>query len=215
MVNFSPAIFKIKNTMLNKSYFITILAFLFAFSTTTAQDVTYQLSEIHQFKIDGDSNVRSWDADVTEADASLVLTGVDNHLSLEALDEESFKSLTITIPVEGIESDSRRLTRNLQGYLKEDDFPIITFTLQQINSISHENGKAQISADGLINAAGVENTVSMNVEAEPNDDGSITFSGVQDLLMTDFDIDPPTAIMGTVRSDDEIQIIYQVKFTNE
>ena len=214
MVNFSPAIIKIKNTMLNKSYFITILAFLFAFSTATAQDVTYQLSEIHQFKIDGDSNVRSWDADVTEAEASLVLTGVDN-LSLEALDEESFKSLTITIPVEGIESDSRRLTRNLQGYLKEDDFPTITFDLLQVNSITRADGKAQISADGLINAAGVENALSMNVEAELNDDGSITFSGVQDLLMTDFDIDPPTAIMGTVRSDDEIQIIYQVKFTNE
>ncbi len=200
--------------MLNRHFFTSLLALLFIFSTATAQDLTFNLSEIHQFKIDGDANVRSWDAEITEADAQLVLTGVEN-LSLDALTENSFGSLEISIPVEGIESDSRRLTRNLQGYLKGDDFPTITFSLQQINSVSHENGKAQISADGLINAAGVENTVSMNVEAELNDDGSITFSGVQDLLMTDFDIDPPTAIMGTVRSDDEIQIIYQVKFTNE
>jgi polyisoprenoid-binding protein YceI len=211
MLNFSPVIFKINNTMLNKSYLITILAFLFAFSTATAQDVTYQLSEIHQFKIDGDSNVRSWDADITEADASLVLTGVDN-LSIENLTEESFKSFKISIPVEGIESDSRRLTRNLQGYLREDDFPVITFELQQINSITYENGSAQISADGIINAAGVENSVSMDVEATVNGNGSITFSGVQRLLMTDFDIDPPTAVMGTVRADDEIDIIYQVTF---
>ena len=197
--------------MLNKHYLITILAFLFAFSTATAQDITYQLSEIHQFKIDGDSNVRSWDADITEADASLVLTGVDN-LSIENLTEESFKSLEISIPVEGIESDSRRLTRNLQGYLRGDDFPVITFALQQINSITHENDTVQISADGIISAAGVENSVSMDVEAVLNGDGSITFSGVQRLLMTDFDIDPPTAVMGTVRSDDEIDIIYQVSF---
>ena len=199
--------------MLIRHYLISLLAFLFVFSTATAQDITFNLSEIHEFKIDGDANVRSWDAEITEADGSLVFTGVEN-FSLDALTEESFKSLEMTIPVEEIDSDSRRLNRNLHSYLKADDFPTITFTLQQINGISHENGKAQITANGLINAAGVENSVTMNVEAEMNNDGSITFSGAQDLLMTDFDIDPPTAVMGTVRADDEIQIIYRVTFTN-
>ncbi len=192
-------------------YTLTISLFL-VFSSATAQDITLNLSEIQEFKIDGDSNVRTWGADVTQANGTLELSGIEN-LSLDALTPETFNSLNITIPVSGIQSDSGRLTNNLQGYLKGDDFPEITFNLTDVTSIERDGEKAIITANGVVNAAGVDNQVTMKVEATLNSNSGITFSGNQALLMTSFNIDPPTAVMGTIRSRDEIEIIFQVSFS--
>lgn len=198
-----------------KSIFTTLIALflftgtLFAQDAENAQDKTLTIQGVPQMKIDGTSNIRDWDADVTEMDATLVLQNTEE-LTLETLTPESFKSMEITIPVESIESGSRGLTNNIHKYLKEKDYPNITFRLDSISDIVRENGTALITAEGVITAAGKENPATMTVTASMNPDGSFTFSGEQELLMTSFDIDPPTAIMGTVRARDEFKVIYTV-----
>lgn len=192
-------------------YTLTLILF-FLISSAAAQDITLNLSEIHEFKIDGDSNVRTWDADVTQADGSIVLVGVES-FTLDAFTPETFQSMNLTIPVNGIESDSGRLTSNLQGYLKEDDFPEITFNLTEVTSVEIDGDKAIISATGVVNAAGVDQEVSMSVEAVVNADNTVTFSGSQELLMTSFNIDPPTAVLGTIRAADEMDILFRVSFS--
>lgn len=194
-----------------KAFISTLLAFAFVFTTATAQDVTYNLKDVAEFRIDGDSNVRTWYGDITDANATLVLSGIEN-LTLSELTPDAFSSLNINIAVSGIESDSGRLTRNLQSYLKGDDYPTITFKLNEITAIEVSGNSADITANGIVNAAGKDHSITMNVEAIVNSDGSIRFSGKQDLLMTSFDIDPPTAVMGTVRARDEIEILFDVTF---
>jgi polyisoprenoid-binding protein YceI len=194
-----------------KSFITTLVTTLFLTGSLFAQDVTLNILGAPQITIDGDSNVRSWDADVKGVNASLVLTNVEN-VTLDNITAESFKSMTITMPVESIDSGSRSLTRNIKRYLKEDDYPNITFTLHMVTDIQKENGSAIITAEGVINAAGKDQTITMNVNATMNPDGSINFRGEQELLMTSFDIDPPTAVMGTVRARDEFKVIYNVNF---
>jgi polyisoprenoid-binding protein YceI len=162
-------------------------------------------------KIDGDSNVRSWDADVKRVEGTLVLQDAGN-FSLGSLTAESFKEMRLRMPVESIDSGNRGLTRNIHSYLKEGEHPDITFTLNRITGIEKQNGSALITAEGVVNAAGKDHPVAMNVTARMNDDGSINFRGEQTLLMTSFDITPPTAVMGTVRARDEFKVIYSVNF---
>ena len=194
-----------------KSILATLLALLFITSTTIAQDVTYTLQEINEFVIDGDSNVRDWDADVSVSEGTLVLENIEE-FTLENLTPEVFKSLKMTMPVRQIDSDSRRLNNNLHDYLLKDDHPNITFELVEITGIEVDGNSAVITANGVINAAGVDFTTTMNVNATLNGDSSITFSGAQDLLMTSFNIDPPTAAFGTIRAADEMVIRYNVTF---
>lgn len=190
----------------------TLLAFAFVFSTVTAQDVTYTLIEVAEFKIDGDSNVRTWDANITKAEGTIVFSAIDD-FSTGSLNSNLFQSMNISIPVSGIESDSGRLTSNMHGYLKRDDHPMITFDLTEITSVELDGNTAKITANGVINAAGVDQNVTMIVDAAVNENGSVTFSGSQALLMTSFNIDPPTAVMGTIRARDEITILYSVTFS--
>ena len=104
---------------------------------------------------------------------------------------------------------SGKLTSNIHKYLHEKDHPNITFNLSTIDSISVDGNTATINATGIINAGGVDRETSMTVEAM-FENGSVTFSGTQPLLMTDFNIDPPTALFGTIRARDEIDIIYSL-----
>lgn len=194
-----------------KSILTSALTLLFLVGSLAAQDIELRLNDTFEMNIDGDANVRSWDAEITKIEGKMVLADIEE-ISIEELRPEHIKELTITIPVEEIDSDSRRLTRNLHDYLKADDYPEITFMLNRVESIEIENGTAVITAEGVINAAGKDHTTTMTTTASLNGDGTINFSGEQELLMTSFDIDPPTAVMGTVRARDEIVISYNVNF---
>ncbi len=193
---------------------ITFFALLASIQYAEAQNSETQLTlDEHEMKIEGSANVRSWDAGVNSVDATFILSQFDRS-DLSSLTPENFKTMELSIPVEDIESDSGRLTRNLQGYLKRDEHPVITFKLNEIDSVTVNGDSAEITANGVINAAGVDHETTMNVTATIDDD-KITFSGTQDLLMTDFGIDPPTAVMGTIRARDEISIIYSLTFSNQ
>lgn len=211
-----PHFFLIDNgekPMKPQTIFLLIVALLFSVNVADAQDqdIELTLQEGYEMKIDGEANVRSWDADVNTIEAEFVMAAFDIE-NLSELTADHFKTLKLTIPVEDIESDSGRLTRNLQDYLEKDDHPYITFSLNSIESVEVNGNSAVITAMGDFNAAGVDHTAEMTVNAEFNGD-SVTFSGVQDLLMTSFDIEPPTAVFGTVRARDELKIPYKLTFS--
>lgn len=192
---------------------LTIFGLMLSVQDVAAQnsDIQFSLDSGHEMIIDGTSNVRDWDADVKTVNATFVLSQFDLS-DLSSLTPDHFKTMELSIPVEDIESDSGRLTRNLQGYLEVDDHPYITFKMNGIDSVSVNGNSAEITANGVINAAGVDHETTMNVTATIND-GKVTFSGTQELLMTDFGIDPPTAMLGSIRARDEISIIYSLTFS--
>ncbi len=185
---------------------------LFMAGAVLAQDVTLNVQDNYEMRLDGEANVRSWGADITELRGSLVLAEMEER-SIQNLTPDTFKEMTLTIPVESLDSGSGGLNKNMHKYLKEDDYPNITFTLSEVTSVEvQEDGSALISANGTVNAAGKDHNITMSVTAKMNDDGSINFVGEQDLLMTSFDIDPPTAVFGTVRARDEMVITFNVNF---
>lgn len=193
-----------------------IISLLFTLMLITgsafAQDMTLNLQGTPEMHINGDSNVKSWDAAVNEVNGTLVLQDFET-ISAENLTAETFKNLTLTVPVESIESGSGGLTKNIHKYLKEDDYPNITFELVEITNIAQQDGSLLVTAQGVVNAAGKDNPVEMVVTANAQN-GSIQFTGEKQLLMTDFDIDPPTAVFGTIRSKDEFVVSFDVTFSN-
>lgn len=190
----------------------TTFLMLFLAGSVLAQDITLNIQGQPQMRIDGEANVRSWGADVEEVRGTLVLTELEER-SIENLTPDLFKQMTLTIPVESLESGSGGLNKNMRKYLKEKNHPNITFRLDEVTNIeAQEDGTALITANGVINAAGKDHNVTMNVTASINSDGSINFTGEQELLMTSFDIEPPTAVFGTVRARDEMLISFNVNF---
>lgn len=197
--------------MFSRILLTPILTLFIVTGSLFAQDVTLTLAPDHEIVIDGTSNARDWDATVGSVDAEFRLSGY-NGSTLDDLEPEHFEILNLQIPVESIESDSRGLTRNIQKYLKGDDHPHISFELNSVNEIQRNGNTATLTAEGIVTAAGKNYPVEMTVNAEIGSNGSFIFSGQQDLKMTSFDIDPPTAMFGAIRARDEFSVIYKVTF---
>jgi len=185
----------------------TILVLILYFqqpATAQNSNMILALEDGHEMKIDGTSNVRDWEADVKTINARFTIEEFDLS-DLTTLTPDHFKFLNITIPVKDIESDSGRLTKNMQGYLKKDEHPVITFSLNNVDSLSVENDRVNITASG----------VTLNLTGTVTDSGKLTFTGNQKLLMTDFGIKPPMALLGTIKAEDEVSIIYSLTFSQQ
>lgn len=191
--------------------FTPLIVLLLTAGSLMAQDLTLNLQPNSELSIEGSSNVRDWGAEAETVQAQFTLQGIEE-LNLETLNPDQFASLEVTVPVEGLDSGSRGLTNNIHKYLKEKDHPNITFTLTEVTNIEYMDGSAQITATGVVNAAGQDHEVTMTVDAQ-QDGNTLIISGSQDLLMTSFDIDPPTALLGTVRADDEFTVLFNVRFS--
>lgn len=192
---------------------ISLLAvLLFTAGASIGQDVQLNLQDSQNMHLYGEANIKSWDAAITQVNGSLTLQNIES-LSAENLTAEAFQNLSLTIPVEQIEAESGGLTNNIHKYLKGDDYPNITFELNNVTNITEqEDGSLLITASGVISAAGADKEVEMQVTANVAN-GQIQFTGEKELLMTDFGIDPPTAVFGTIRSRDEIRIEFDVSFS--
>lgn len=187
--------------------FISVFTSLFIF----AQAFDLESAKIEEFLLKEDSNVRKWDAFIQQAEGKLTFFGLEV-MDLDLLSCENFYSLTLTIPVNQITSKNSLLIRNTHNKLKVNEFSSITFSLGEVISITKEQNR-YITALGTIVAAGYSHHVNLLGTAEITTDGNWRFSGTNDMLMTDFNITPPTAILGIFRLHDEILVRFNVTIT--
>ena len=158
----------------------------------------------------GSANVTDWEAKVKTIRGEVVISngGESDWSNVQA---SWFEKVEIVIPVADIDSDSRRMNNNMHGYLKKDDYPEITYRLIEAQNLAVvDNPGIVLTVRGVISAAGAEKEIVHDVTITRNDSGTFVVSGSQDLAMTDFGIDPPTAMLGSVRSRDEMTIEFEL-----
>ncbi|MCH8557953.1 MAG: YceI family protein [Balneolia bacterium] len=162
--------------------------------------------------IEGGSTVGSWDADVKvlEGEFKIDMEALGNGVNGNGI----FELSTFSVPVGNIESDSRRMNRNIYSYLKEDDHPNITFTMTSAEVTENNGSSYEVLVNGVINAAGADHEVSFTTEVTINGNGSLVINGKKPLNFSDFGIDRPSAMLGTVRADEEIEIVYNLVLTS-
>lgn len=173
-------------------------------SQTVEAQASYEFdrdqSTLHMY---GTSNVRDWDAKIVMENETITI-GEDNP------SENWIQTLSFEMPISEVDSDSRRLNNNIHEYLGEDDHPIMTFDLVEIIDVTESGDGYDITTNGNLMINGVERSVDLTAHAEVNEDGAIRIQGEYETLMSNFDIDPPTAMLGSIRAEDDVQIEFDV-----
>jgi polyisoprenoid-binding protein YceI len=152
--------------------------------TANAQN-TYQLDNTSKMTIEGTSTISTDGNQVT-----------------------GLKKLDMSIPVASIKGDRSGMDPKTYEALKKDKFPTIKFDLGKIENI---DGKTVV-ASGTLTIAGVSRNVDLKANYQESGD-KISFSGEKAIKMTDFNVTPPTAMFGAIKSGDDITIKYDVVFT--
>ncbi|HUF13945.1 MAG TPA: YceI family protein [Longimicrobiales bacterium] len=114
--------------------------------------------------------------------------------------------LVVHLPVAGIRCSSRGMERDLRAALRWERNPDIVARSVRVRSASDE----VLQAEATLEVAGVSHPISASVRWDATDPRRVRISGSLPLRMSDFDVDPPRAVLGLVRVRDQVVVEYDV-----
>jgi polyisoprenoid-binding protein YceI len=200
-------------------YMLTTLALAACLvgATATAQNgtsaVRLAVREDSKLWIEGSSNLHGWSCKATTLDAAI---NVDPAWEAAALGEpldvaKLLKSVEVKVPVEGMKCGNGKMERIMYEALRSGTAPSISYILGSFDAVPGEAKDSFIvHTVGKLTIAGKENTVRMDVRAERLPDGAVRAVSEVPVLMTDYGVKPPTALLGTLRTGNKVLVKFEL-----
>lgn len=173
----------------------------------------FQLESASSVKILGTSTLSDWEVAVESFDGYLEL-----NKTLNKNFEPSFiKKAALNFDVQSMKSGrGETMDNKIYKALKKDEQPTITFKSSEFNSIENEKDESEyriwIESKGKVKIAGVEKEVSIRMEGNTEGNNILNFKGKMLLKMTEFNIEPPSAMFGQIVTGDEITLSFELSF---
>jgi polyisoprenoid-binding protein YceI len=139
--------------------------------------------------IEGTSTLHDWTSSVMSYHGQAEINLNQNALP-------SFGRLGLTIPVESIKSNKSLMDSKTYDALKEKEFPDIQLDLQKVSMMANN----LVSASGRLTIAGVTKDVILVAEYKELPGNKIVFTGKKNIKMTDFNVVPPSVMMGAIKA---------------
>jgi polyisoprenoid-binding protein YceI len=157
--------------------------------------------------IAGTSNVHAYTAStasarVTRAQFATIPAGVAFWNDLQA--PGRLEAFDLTIPAVSLKSPKGDLEENLRKALKATEHPDITFSLTKL-----DGAPGALMASGTLRVAGVAREVTFPIKTVRNGD-NLAVTGVLDVLMPDYGIAPPKAMLGMIKAGPGIKVTFDV-----
>lgn len=115
------------------------------------------------------------------------------------------ESFEVAIAAGSLSSPREGLDKNMYKALKVTAFPDITFRLIRF-AAGTEPGA--LRATGVLKIAGVEREVALDLKTS-RDDLRFRVNGTLTLLMTDYGIAPPKAMLGMLKTDPKVTVTFE------
>ena len=199
----------IKPLRSSAEFFCTLAVGLFAIPYLAAGQPPVQPDlrlSAARVSISGTSNIHPFTASTTDVRMSrLALAPADSERLQSAARPGGVEAFEITIRAASLTSPKDGLDKNMHKALKTGDHPDITFKLTRLDAGAAPN---TVKAVGLLKIAGVEKEVTLPLKDAVNA-STITVIGEYALLMTDYGIKPPTAMLGMAKADNKITITFE------
>lgn len=188
--------------MTNPNRFIRytlFIALILSFSCSVAQ-THYRQSDDSYLSISGTSTLNPWTMNSDEGKYR-----VEFELSDEGLPVK-LNSLSLSLPCESLKSGHSAMDKNAYSALNADSYKLITFILT-----SSKISSGKIECTGNLTVAGSTKSISIETTYRPLESQALLFTGKKKLKMSDFGIEPPSFMFGTVSTGDEITVSFNVK----
>lgn len=187
---------------------IVSLLILFQSSFILAQKKYVLDNALSSLSVTGTSTLHNWHMVVTN------YSGAFNALINEQNDIV-IKSGDFVCDANSITSDNSMMDNKAHDALNTDRYKQIAFYLINAASLVVNGGTIESKIIGELHISGHKHAAMLPINGTIDTEGNIKIVGAVDVKMSDFNIKPPSALMGTVKSGDDVTIHYQLIFKIE
>lgn len=184
----------------NFKYLIFSLLLLNIQAISTASSPFYLDKTTSKITILGTSSVHDWEIKVSDFNC-------DAAIQLDENKQASVSDVHVVCEVKNIESDNRIMTNKTYKALDGDKHPQIQFKASEIATVSPGS---EASIKGKLTIAGQTREISLPFTLVAENGQMVKIAGKVPLKMSDFKIEPPTAMMGALKTGDAIEIAYEI-----
>jgi hypothetical protein len=190
---------------------ITTVALLTLIAATArAQDTRVAVGADSKVWVDGTSNLHGWSCKATTLDAAVDLDAA-MATQIATAPPKALKRVQVKVPVKSLKCGHDGMDNNLYKALKADASPDISYILATFEAAPGEaKDSFTLHTIGTLTIAGTENKIAMDVVATRLADGTVIAKGVVPIKLTDFGIEPPTAIFGRLKTGNEVKVNFEL-----
>jgi len=156
--------------------------------------------------LEGDSNVRRWSCAAEELLPELTI----ERPAPDAPPARVHQAL-VRVPIGSIECGIGRMNENLRSALRAGEHPEIRFEVTGARfTPTGARGRLAVSTTGKLTVAGVTRDLALEVVGTDTGDGALRITGEVGIRMTDFGVSPPTAMLGLIRTKNDVRIRFDL-----
>ncbi|MBD0351341.1 MAG: YceI family protein [Flavisolibacter sp.] len=181
---------------------MTMMSFTLKGSLTDVKFHSQSLS----LTVSGTSTLHDWDEKSDKGRCEVLLV-IDNNDKLTGI-----SGLNFSVQAESLKSGHSLMDNNTYKALKTDTYKTITYVLSTASVTPVNAGTYQIRTTGTLTIAGTTRETDLAATAKYNpSDKSFTITGTKAFKMTDYNVKPPTVMMGTIKTGNEISVSFTTK----
>jgi polyisoprenoid-binding protein YceI len=184
----------------------TILAAAAMSGAPTAQTAPLAI-DTARVTIAGTSNVHNysaWTDTVRVTRVTLAAPMAPDAFWNDIVKPGALEGFEVSIPAATLTSPKAGLDKNMHKALKVDAHRDITFRLARLERAA----SGALMAVGMLRIAGVEREVALALKTERRD-ATLVVKGELALLMTDYGIKPPIAMLGMLKTDPKVTVTFE------
>ena len=176
--------------------------FLLAFNLTQAQEFSLS-NEASSLTVLGTSNIHDW---------HLVAEKQSGKIIFKSIQDCQIEKISLEIAAESLKSGKSAMDKNTFKALNTEKYKIISYQLVEVKNITNKgNGVFYVNSMGILTISGTKKQISLDFTINITE-SKIKLTGEKKIKMTDFNIEPPKALFGTITTGDTITIKFSTTF---
>ena len=186
-----------------KKTYLFVFVLLINTLNILAQQVYKVIPQNSTMKIEGTSSLHDWDMTVENFKCDMSVIMGNPSITIERV---NFTGISSTISSHNSIMDSK--TRNA---LKTEKYPEISFRMTSPLKIASQGNAFRGTATGELFIAGKTRTINLPFSGKTTSENLISISGAKKIDMTEYGVDPPTAMFGTLKTGKDVTVSFEIR----